>query len=277
MTEAEQITKASKSNLALAFLALDPERRRDISVFYAFCRLVDDVADDPGIPIPARRTGLARWRLALDAPTPDEPPLARHVRSLIAKYALPTAHFSEIIAGCEMDLEETRFPTWEALKAYCHRVASVVGLVSIEIFGYRSPACREYALQLGLALQLTNILRDVGQDYSNGQRIYLPLEEITRFGYSIEELARGEHNEAFLALMQFQAARARALYRGAEAALPASDRRSMIAAEIMRAVYHTLLGRMHRDNFQVFSLRYQIPRPQKAWIVARTSLICLCA
>ena len=270
--EAEEITRASKSNLALAFIALPRERRRDISVFYAFCRVIDDIADDPLPPVAERQRALDFWKESLAAPQPREPALAPVVRELIAKYRLPVEHFREIIAGCEMDLARVTYETWNDLRCYCHRVASVVGLVSIEIFGYRDSGCREYALDLGLALQLTNILRDVGQDYASDGRIYLPREEMERFGYPPEALAQRIRSPQFLALMEFQAARAHDFYRRARAALPPIDQRSMAAAEIMRTVYFKLLTRMERDGFRVFDRRYRLNKLEKTLCIARVLL-----
>ncbi len=266
---AEEITRRSRSNLALAFVALPRERRQDISLFYAFCRVVDDLADEPDFPIEERRLGLQRWRESLRAQIVDEPVIAPAVRTLIAKYELDPELFSEIIAGCEMDLDGARYATWEELRAYCYRVASVVGLISIEIFGYKDPRCREYAVELGLALQLTNILRDIGEDYRNGGRVYLPAEDLARFGYSEEDLAKGVHNEAFLHLMQFEADRAHGFYQRAVAALPDADRGTMVAAEIMRAIYGAILTRMERDRFRVFDRRYRLHRWEKVWEIAR--------
>ena len=266
---AAQITRASRSNLALAFIALPPERRRDISVFYAFCRLVDDIADEARTPPEERRARLLLWRNAVLQASAGEPELAPAVRALIAKYALPVEHFHEIIAGVEMDLVSTRYQTFEDLRIYCHRVASVVGLVSIEIFGYTDAACRTYAIELGLALQLTNILRDVGEDFAKERRIYLPREDLDQFGYTTEALAAGRRDAAFHALMQFEAQRAREFYRRAEQALPSIDRRSMTAAEIMRCVYQRLLTRMERDGFRVFEKRYRLGRLEKLACIAR--------
>lgn len=262
--DAEKITRASKSNLALAFIALPRERRRDISVFYAFCRVIDDIADDGTRSAAERQQALDTWKLGLICETAHESPLAAAVRELIAKYSLPPTHFLEIIAGVEMDIAQTVYETWEELRVYCHRVASVVGLVSIEIFGYRDPGCIQYARELGLALQLTNILRDVGEDYANGGRIYLPRADMDRFGYNVAGLALGRHDEEFLALMSFEAERARGYYRAAEAALPAVDRRNMVAAEIMRTIYRRLLERMQRDGFRVFSKRYRLSKLEKS-------------
>ncbi len=267
--EAAQITKASRSNLALAFVALPKQRRTDISVFYAFCRVIDDIADDPGRTRAERQAGLDIWKAALDSAQPAEPSLAPTVREIIARYGLSVADFREIIAGMEMDLEGARYGTWEGLKLYCHRVASVVGLVSIGIFGALDPRAKSYALSLGLALQLTNILRDVGGDLANEGRIYLPEEDLARFGVSREDLAAGRRTEGFLALMDFQAERARAYYREAQSLLPASDKKALVAAEIMRAVYSRLLEKMSRDRWQVFDRRYSLGKLTKLWLVLR--------
>lgn len=270
---AEEITRASGSNLALAFFVLPRERRRDISVFYAFCRVVDDIADAPLQSPGERAEGLARWRSRVKAPEPGEPPLAAAVRGIIQKYRLPVALFHDLIAGCEMDLSPVQYETWDDLRVYCHRVASVVGLVSIEIFGYRNPGCRRYAESLGLALQVTNILRDVAEDHANDGRIYIPREEMMRYGYTPDDLARGVYNEAFTGLMRHQAARARALYAEAVAALPPEDARAMRAAEMMRAIYSRILDRMEADGFRVFTRRYRLNRFQKLVVVARTLLL----
>lgn len=270
--DAKAITRASKSNLAPAFVSLPRERRDDITVFYAWCRVIDDIADDPGASVAERQAALDVWKQALAQPVAGESTLATPVRALIAKYHLPVAHFLEIIAGVEMDLAGVSYVTWDELRLYCHRVASVVGLVSIEIFGCRDPGAREYAEQLGLALQLTNILRDVGQDFANGGRIYLPREDLDRFGYTAADLAAGRYNDAFLALMHFETDRARAFYRAAVAARPVADRRALTAAEIMRAVYSRLLARMERDGFRVLAKRYALSRVEKLALVVGTVL-----
>jgi phytoene synthase len=266
---AAEITTASKSNLALAFVALPREKRDDISVFYAYCRVIDDIADEPGIEPADRRARFDLWKRALAGPTLGECSLAAVVRALIAKYRLDPELFFEIIAGCEMDVAGGGYAAWEDLRLYCYRVASVVGLVSIEIFGYRDPACKEYAIQLGLALQVTNIIRDVGADFENDGRIYLPRDEMERFGVTAEDLAARRHSDAFLALIQFQAERAEGLYRAAIAVLPPRDRRAMIAAEIMRTVYSTLLRKMRRDGFRVLERRYRLNKLQKMLCVAQ--------
>ena len=204
---AAKITRESKSNLALAFVALGRERRQDITIFYAFCRVIDDIADSTELTVQEKARDLTAWRRWLREGTPDEPTLARDLRDLIAKYSLTPAMLEEIIDGVEMDLHNVRYDSFEELRVYCYRVASAVGLVSIEIFGYRNPACRQYAIQLGLALQMTNIIRDVGKDLSNG-RIYLPQQDLARFDYPEEDLRLKKYNEPFLRLMEFEAARA---------------------------------------------------------------------
>src|SRR5256885_14116985 len=223
---AAKITRQSKSNLALAFIALGRERKRDITVFYAFCRVIDDIADSRELNVTEKQRNLDAWRRMLRTALPSEPSLAAEVRGLIAKYSLMPEMLDEIIAGVEMDLSVARYPTFEELRVYCYRVASAVGLVSIEIFGYRSPVCKEYAIELGLALQMTNIIRDVGKDLQNG-RIYLPQEDLARFNYSETELTQRHYNENFVQLMEFQARRARQFFDNAAAALPPGERKAM--------------------------------------------------
>ncbi len=266
--EAQEITRASKSNLALAFVALPTERREDITIFYAWCRVIDDIADEPDRSPGERQAALDHWKQVLRGPVPDEPSLAPAVRGIIARHHLALEHFLEIIAGVEMDLAGTTYATWEDLRLYCYRVASAVGLISIEIFGCREAASRDYAISLGLALQLTNILRDVGEDWRNGGRVYLPREDLARFGYTTDDLAAGRRNAAFLGLMRFEAERARAFYAEAIAVRTAADRRALVAAEIMRTVYSRILARMERGDFDVFHRRYRLSRIEKIAIVA---------
>ena len=264
---AAKITRQSKSNLALAFISLGRERKRDITVFYAFCRVIDDIADSAQFDAAQKEIQLAAWREMLRGGCADEPLLAREVRGLIDKYSLPIDILEEIIAGVEMDLSISRYATFEELRVYCYRVASAVGLISIEIFGYRNARCKEYALELGLALQMTNIIRDVGKDLRNG-RIYLPQEDLARFGYSEMELQDRQHNERFVRLMEFEAARAREFFSQAAAALPPEDRRAMVPAEIMSSIYRGLLRRMELDEFRVFEKEYRLSRLEKAGRIA---------
>jgi phytoene synthase len=260
---ATKITRASKSNLALAFVSLNAERRRDITTFYAFCRVIDDIADDSGLEVEEKRRRLNEWREWLRAARPNESEIAAEVRGLMSKYSLRPEMLEEIIAGVEMDLTIQRYPTFEELRLYCYRVASAVGLVSIEIFGYRNAACKDYAVQLGLALQTTNIIRDVGKDLQAG-RIYLPQEDLARFAYSEEELLARRYNERFVQLMEFEAGRGRQFFARAAEVLPREDRRSMVAAEIMASIYRGLLRRMGLDKFRVFEKEYKLNKLEKA-------------
>jgi 15-cis-phytoene synthase len=264
MSEAKEITKRSQSNLAFAFISLPKQKRQDITTFYAFCRQVDDAADDPDVPLAERRHWLQGWRRWLRQAEPGEPGFASELRHLIEKYRIDYQLFEEILLGVEMDLEPVRFQDFEALHRYCYRVASAVGLVSIEIFGYRNPQCKEYAQRLGVALQLTNIIRDVNKDLQNGGRIYLPLNELAMFGYSEQALRNLTYNDSFVRLMQFQAERAHAFFREAKRLLPDEDRRSMVAAEGMGAIYFALLQRMENDRFRLFEKPYRLNRIEKA-------------
>jgi phytoene synthase len=264
---ASAITRQSKSNLALAFISLGRERKRDITVFYAFCRVIDDIADSSGLSVAEKQLRLSKWRQMLHTRESNEPPLAEDVRRLIAKYSLPAAMFEEIIAGVEMDLSIVRYRTFEELRVYCYRVASAVGLVSIEIFGYHNPGCKQYAIELGLALQMTNIIRDVGKDLEDG-RIYLPQEDLARFNYSEPELESRQYNECFLRLMDFEAARAREFFARAATALPPEDRKAMTPAEIMGSIYRGLLRQIELDKFRVFEKEYRLNNLEKAGRIA---------
>jgi phytoene synthase len=259
---AAAITRASKSNLALAFIAMSGERRRDIITFYAFCRVIDDIVDDPNADAETKRRELGSWRRSLRTQFIGEPPLAASVRMLTNRYAITPEMLEEIITGVEMDIDVKRYATFDDLRVYCYRVASAVGLVSIEIFGYKNPQCREYAVALGLALQMTNIIRDVGADLSIG-RIYLPAEDLARFNYTERELERRVYDSRFADLMNFEARRAQEFFAQAAHLLPPEDRRAMLPAEIMASVYGALLQRMMRDNFRVFEKRYCLGKLEK--------------
>lgn len=267
--DADQITKASKSNLALAFVALPKDRRRDMSIFYSFCRIVDDLADESTASVQERQRALDIWKASLSGQVDGESPLAEQVRDLIWRRGLKVESFIEIILGCEMDLGGTVYETWDDLRLYCHRVASCVGLVSLGIFGARSPDAVKYATDLGLALQVTNIVRDVAHDFREMGRIYLPREEMERFGYSREALAAERWDDSFRALMTFQADRAEAYYQSAVATYPRSDRRALVAAEIMRRVYYRLLQKIRSDDYRVFERKYRLGRFEKLSCIVR--------
>ena len=267
MSQAEQITKRSGSNLALAFFALPEETRKDITIFYAFCRRVDDAADETRLPLEQRREQLRNWRTWIQTPGEAEPELAGDLRQVIGKHRIDLQLFHDILDGVEADLFPARYQSFEELAKYCYRVASAVGLVSIEIFGYRNKRTRDYAYQLGMALQLTNIIRDVATDWANENRIYLPLDELKRFQYSEEDLGQRIYNERFLALMRFQADRARIYFDRARQSLPKEDQRSMIAAELMGGIYQALLRKIERDRFQMFRRRYRLSSAEKVWVL----------
>jgi len=275
MHESRRITRRSASNLALAFALLPRVKRHQMSALYAFCRQVDDVADDESAPISQRREQLAAWRADVRrACAGDAPafPVNRELQPVIERCRLPFARFDELIQGVEMDLDVHRYADYEQLDRYCYRVASVVGLLSIEIFGYQDAACRDYAVHLGKALQLTNILRDVRTDAGRG-RIYLPLSELARAQVAPEEILRLEYSDRFAALAAGVAQRARKFYRQARESLPAVDRRSMIAAELMGAVYWRLLRKLERQRFNVFGPKpTRLSKPHKCLLVLQTWL-----
>ncbi len=215
MQESRTITRKSASNLALAFVLLPREKRDAMSALYAFCREVDDVADDESLPVEQRREHLAAWREDIRRACSDETPqfpVNRELQPFIRRHQLRFELFDELLKGVEMDLDIKRYADYAELEQYCYRVASVVGLLSIEIFGYQDPACRDYAIHLGKALQLTNILRDVRSDAERG-RIYLPLSELARFQVTPEEILRLEYSPRFRELAASVADRARHFYQ----------------------------------------------------------------
>jgi phytoene synthase len=271
--QSRAITRKSASNLALAFVLLPKARRDAMSALYAFCREVDDVADEESAPVEKRRADLAAWRedvrRACDNGSPQFP-VNRELQHVIAQYRLPYAYFDELLRGVEMDLDIKRYATGEELEQYCYRVASVVGLLSIEIFGYKNPRCRDYAIYLGKALQLTNILRDVRVDAGRG-RIYLPLSELDRHQVTVEEILRLEYSERFRRLAEAVAEQAKKFYALAWRTLPPEDRRSMIAAELMGSVYWRLLRTLERQGFNVFGRNpARLSRSQKILLIFRT-------
>ena len=253
---------ARKSNLAIALGCLPSDRRMDALVFYDFCRAVDDNADEPGPSPTEKRELLDLWKHALTAGEGLPPALAQ----VLTRRKIDRRLLVEIVLGVEMDIEPIRYQTHEELRHYCWRVASAVGLVSVEIFGCRNPKSRIYAEILGHALQLTNILRDVAEDASVG-RIYLPLEDLRKFGVSEAGLLGGNPDGNFRALMAFEAARARVLFSEATHALPPDDADALKPAEIMRAIYERILSRMEADGFRVFRKRYRLSKAEKLLVL----------
>jgi len=273
MQQSRTITRKSASNLALAFVLLPKAKREAMCALYAFCREVDDIADDQALPLEERRQRLAAWRADLQracGAAPPHFPLNRELQPVIRQYHLPFEQFDQLLCGVEMDLDIHRYQTCEELDLYCYRVASVVGLLSKEIFGYRDPACRDYAVFLGKALQLTNILRDVRTDALRG-RIYLPLAELARCRVAPEEILRGEYSERFFDLASGAARRARHFYQLARQSLPGLDRRAMVAAELMGSVYWRLLRKLERRRFNVFGPHpIRLNKGQKILLLLRT-------
>jgi len=272
MQHSRAITRKSASNLALAFVMLPRPRRDAMSALYAFCRKVDDVADEDSAPVDVRRQQLAAWRADIRRACDNQPPqfpVNRELQPVIQNFSLRFELFDDLIKGCEMDLDTHRYGHFDQLDLYCYRVASVVGLLSIEIFGYRNPATRDYAVYLGKALQLTNILRDVKTDAARG-RIYLPLDELNRFGVAPDDILQAKYSDRFYALAEAMAARARDFYRRARQTLPAEDRRSMVAAELMGSVYWQLLLKLERQRFDVFNGQpIRLGKGYKAFLILR--------
>ena len=264
------------TNFYYSFLVLPPRKRHAIVAVWDFCRAVDDAVDEvaPGADREMRAAAqLAIWRDELKAcydegalgpVTPQGKALQVHVR----EFNLPRTPFEDLIDGVAMDLTYARYPTFESLREYCRRVASTVGLICVEIFGYRDSKAREYAVNLGLALQLTNIIRDVATDLERG-RIYLPAEDLTRFGVTEEALRKGVVTPQVRALLEFECVRARDYYRRAATCLPPMDARSLVAAEIMGGIYFAILERIERAGYDVFRARVRVPRPYRALIALR--------
>ncbi len=268
MSTASEITRKAKSNLAFALKILPRERREEMVVFYAFCRTMDDLADDPGVAMEQRAGALDAWQKGITAgfEAPDE--FQQEVIALRDRRRIPNELLVAIIDGCRMDLQPQRFGTWDDLSAYIWKVACAVGLVSIRIFGCTDPGSGRYAVALGHALQLTNILRDISEDLANG-RIYLPLEDLARFQYTERDLIDRVHDERFLALMDHVAARAEAFFHEADETLPAADRGALVPARIMGEIYHLLLGKMRADGFRIFEKRYRISKARKLAILSK--------
>ena len=275
MQHSRALTKKSASNLALAFILLPREKRDAMSALYAFCRAVDDVADEDSVPAATRREQLAAWRQDIRRAGENQKPqfiLNQEFAPIIRQFKLPFALFDELIQGCEMDLDTLRYENYEQLELYCYRVASVVGLLSIEIFGYRNPACHDYAVHLGQALQLTNILRDVKNDAERG-RIYLPQSELKKFNVSEADILASKYSENYFQLAANVAARAKHFYSLAQKTLPPEDRKAMVAAELMGSVYWQLLLKLERGKFNVFGPQpLKLSKPHKLALIFKSWL-----
>ncbi len=257
---------ASGSSFYYAFLFLPPPRRAAITAFYAFCREVDDVVDEAGDPGVAD-TKLAWWQAEVAKSFAGNPthPAMRALMPHTQPFGLRQDQLQAVIEGCRMDLQQTRYLDFPGLKRYCHLVAGVVGEVSARIFGQTQEATTAYAHTLGLAFQLTNIIRDVGEDARRG-RIYLPMNELQQFEVKANELLQRQYSERFTALMRFQAQRAHALYEEALALLPAEDRRAQKPGLMMASIYRTLLREIEADGFQVLHQRVSLTPLRKFWL-----------
>lgn len=267
-----RLAKTIQSNFFYSFLFLPKQKREAIIDIYNFCREVDDIVDEiadahpEGQAVSARQAleALNVWRAELDACYARQPrtPTSQRLRQVLDRFPMPKEYFEEMIAGCEMDLFRHRYETFDELAQYCYRVASITGLMCIEIFTYQSPQTRDYAITLGLALQLTNILRDLKEDAAR-DRVYLPQEDLRRFGYSEQELLNGVVNDNFRALMRFECERARAYYRRAAELLPPEDRPTLTAARTMGRIYYRLLVQIEQVNYDVFNHQIRLHRPER--------------
>lgn len=261
------------TSFGVAFALLPAPQRDAIRAVHAWSRAVDDAVDEEADPVRARAR-LARWRdevAALFDGAPAEP-ATRALRPHVERFGIPRGYLDELVNGVEMDLVNTRYSTFEDLRRYCYRVASVVGLICLRIFGEPEERAGAYAENLGLALQLTNILRDVGSDLARG-RIYIPVDELDRFGVSEEGLRRRERGGTFQELMRYQAERARSFFRIAEREARALDRRRLLAAEIMAGVYRRLLDRIESSGFDVLRREVRVPTLERAWIAMSTAVV----
>ena len=264
---------ARDTNFAYSFLALSSDRREAITAVWDFCRAVDDEVDEhEERPLAERRAALQRWRdevAACFGGGQPRTPQGQALADVARKFPIARLPFEQLIDGCAMDLEPTRFDTFCDLRAYCYKVASTVGLICIEIFGYQNPGTRRYAEELGLALQLTNILRDVPSDLARG-RLYLPLDELAAHGVTEADLRAGRLTPGISALFERQARRAREQFARAEAALPPEDARRLVAARIMGAIYRDLLTRIETREYDVFAGRVRVPTFHKARLAITT-------
>ena len=264
----KRVTRTEAGNFYYAFRTLPARKRRAIYAAYAFCRLCDDIADGD-LPQEEKRRLLdeTRGRLTFGDGV-DAHPVFMALRDAVDSYGIPVRHLVEVIEGVEMDLTNTRYGTFEELRGYCYRVASAVGLVSIEIFGYTDARAREYAVDLGLAMQLTNILRDVREDSLRG-RIYLPLDELERFGYTENDLERGVVNEPFRLLMRYQATRAREHFERGRRIVPLLSADSRACLALLHGVYSSILDRIEASGFDVYSRRVGLTTREKLLLMAR--------
>ena len=266
----QQKAASSGSSFYYSFLFLPIERRRAITALYAFCREVDDVVDECNDPQIAA-TKLAWWRMEVARLYEGQAghPVTQALQGVLPRFNLPQEQLLEIIDGMEMDLTQTRYLDFNGLSLYCYRVASVVGLLAAEIFGYEDRKTQKYAHDLGMAFQLTNIIRDVGEDARRG-RIYLPIDELQQFDVKAADILNARYSDNFRRLMEFQIERAEHYYEQAFAQLPAGDRRAQRPGLVMAAIYRALLEEIHRDGCQVLTQRTSLTPLRKLWLAVKT-------
>ncbi|MBT7983657.1 MAG: squalene/phytoene synthase family protein [Akkermansiaceae bacterium] len=260
--DAKTITVNAKSNLAFTLMCLPKERRKDMVSFYAFCRVVDDIADEPGFTFDQRMEMLGEWKDGLLNGFLDPNSLQSKVSFLREKYTIEPELFAEIISGMEMDVSGTEYVNFDDLKRYCYRAASVVGLICLKIFGANDPRSKDYAINLGYALQLTNIIRDVGEDYKMG-RVYIPDEDLQKCNITKENLVSSANSSVFIDLMELQANRADYYFKEAEANICEGDYASLRAARCMGRIYSLILKKIRKGGFKVFEKRYSIGKARK--------------
>jgi phytoene synthase len=264
-----EVTQQQAKNFYYAFLFLPKAKREAIYVLYAFCRHCDDIVDE-GDDIPAQRALLQGWEDELARCYAGRPThiITQALHQVVEHYSIPREYLVELLRGVEMDLAIQRYATFADLKQYCYRVASVIGLACLRIFGYTHPQVQDYAYNIGIALQLTNIMRDVREDAERG-RIYLPLEDLAAFGYPEAHMLEQRYSAAFVALMAFQHRRVLDYYRHAEACLLPGDRAGLIAPEIMAGIYRATLRKIVRHRYNVFHQRMRVATPLKVCIALR--------
>jgi len=255
---ADIIEKNKRSNFYYSFLLLPKPKREAINVVYAWCRTTDDIVDEDE-SAKRKYVRLRQWSREFERSIDGNSryPLLNRLSQTIQRFNIPLHHFHDLIKGMEMDIVKTRYATFDELREYCYRAASTVGLICTEIFGYKNEGAKEYAINLGIALQLTNILRDIKADAAKG-RIYLPLEDLERFGYSEDELLAGEYNHRFVRLMKFECERARSFFKQAIVHLSEEDKPLFLAAQIMEAIYFRLLQDIERAEYNVFAKRIRL-------------------
>jgi phytoene synthase len=257
--QSKQIAKESGSSFYYAFSLLDKPKRDAMNTVYAFCRKTDDIVDEGNESDELKYEHLRKWRIELEKAlhSTSDYPLLNKLVAIIKQFNIPVEPFYQLIAGMEMDLQRKRYLSFDDLIQYCYCVASTVGLMCIEIFGYKNKSAKDYAVNLGLAMQLTNILRDVKKDSENG-RIYLPQEDLHRFDYTEGDLLENQYNQKFISLMEYEAGRVRSLFDKANSALDLEDKPSMFPARAMQHIYSKLLTKLESENFDVFNKRIRV-------------------